>query len=288
MKTKTLVNKFPDDNRSTNVYHYCSVDTLFKILRSKKLWLFNAKFMNDELEVKWIDTVVNQSKCSLNSPHFDDVISVYNNLQEKEHYFTSFSQEKDRLSQWRGYADDGKGVAIGFSISKMYDFLGLISKSQGTHTQIGKTKTTTSKVGFEYLIYEESQQLILIRQVFDGVKTGVDIKPSAMMLKEMATTFKHPSFEEEQEVRITYTPDNNKNEEADYILKKISEKKYRTQDDKILDYYELDFHCEHISLIIPEVVIGPKCKLSKSVFTEFLQSNGFTATKISYSSSSYR
>ena len=45
-----------------------------------------------------------------------------------------FSESKDKLSQWRGYAQDGKGIAIGFN-KDVLEELNQISKF---HTAFGK------------------------------------------------------------------------------------------------------------------------------------------------------
>jgi len=244
--------------------------------------------MNDKFESIWIDKIIRDSKDDIKNQYFSRFISIYDSLEAKDHYFVSFSKDKDKLSQWRGYADDGKGVAIGFSITLMPDLIYLYSKSQGVSELNGKTGITTSKIGYEYLIYNKNEQLNLIRQAFDNIKKFSDIEINAILLKELSTTFKHPSFKEEQEVRITYTPKNNENEQVDLILKKVSDKKYRAQNNTIIDFYKLGFNCEYNSLLVPEIIIGPKCKLDKAQLKCFLESNGFESTKVIYSDSSYR
>ena len=38
------------------------------------------------------------------------------NHADFRYYVTCFSYQNDLLSQWRGYADDGRGAAIGFDL----------------------------------------------------------------------------------------------------------------------------------------------------------------------------
>ena len=58
---------------------------------------------------------------------------VYSNFSMKTFWFC-FSESKDKLSQWRGYAQDGKGIAIGFN-KDVLEELNQISKF---HTAFGK------------------------------------------------------------------------------------------------------------------------------------------------------
>jgi len=244
--------------------------------------------MNDKFESIWIDKVIKDSKDEINSPFFEEFIKIYEELDVKEHYFVSFSKAKDMLSQWRGYADDGKGVAIGFSLKYAPELIDLYSKCQGADEFEGSIQASTPIIGYEDLIYSQVGQLRLIKSVFDDIKKDSDIQINATLLKELSTTFKHRSFEEERETRITYTPENSPNEQTDMILKRMSGKKYRAQNDTIIDFYELDFNCEFNSLLVPEIIIGPKSKLEKLQLTNILKSNGFESTKVSYSNSSYR
>jgi len=100
------------------IYHYCSLENFHKIIMSKELFLFNAKIMNDSLETNWINHLIaeelSKRKDDFNN---DDVKSLETsfNLNRIYPYISCFSSEGDSLGQWRAYADDGKGVAIGFN-----------------------------------------------------------------------------------------------------------------------------------------------------------------------------
>jgi hypothetical protein len=45
----------------------------------------------------------------------DDLLTTRNFGRALSFFIASFSQNPDDLHQWRSYADDGRGVAIGFS-----------------------------------------------------------------------------------------------------------------------------------------------------------------------------
>ena len=79
------------------IYHYCSVDTFFKIIESRKLWLSNSNSMNDKFESIWIDKIIRDSKDDIKNQYFSRFISIYDSLEAKDHYFVSFSKDKDKL-----------------------------------------------------------------------------------------------------------------------------------------------------------------------------------------------
>ena len=138
-------------NAPSPVYHYCSVQALQGIITSQRFRLTNVYFMNDSMEVEWFKgvcrnvlderkdeitqhSVVTQSppnmtaggdgtsssSSSISIAHSDYHAHLHRWLSERtfDHvYVGSFSQVQDDLSQWRGYADNGAGVSIGFDLN---------------------------------------------------------------------------------------------------------------------------------------------------------------------------
>src|SRR3954471_19700573 len=113
------------------IYHYCSADTLRIIARDRTLRFSDATCLNDGEEIAWAnrqleiaiqrivdrdrvdDTVPPVSKSFLN-----DFKEMMEGIRERNrHFVASFSTTGDSLSQWRAYADDGRGFAIGFCVN---------------------------------------------------------------------------------------------------------------------------------------------------------------------------
>lgn len=103
------------------VYHYCSVDTFFNIIKNSSMWLSDISKSNDYQECVRCREFVNKG---MEEYLRDDVEAlkawgiwyengVHSNFLMKT-FCVCFSESKDKLSQWRGYAQDGKGIAIGF------------------------------------------------------------------------------------------------------------------------------------------------------------------------------
>ena len=68
---------------------------------------------------------------------------VYSNFLMKT-FCVCFSGSKDKLSQWRGYAQDGKGIAIGFD-KELLEELNQISEFH---------------IAFEKVIYDNPQEYV--------------------------------------------------------------------------------------------------------------------------------
>jgi len=101
------------------LYHYCSTEAFHSIISSRSIWLSALALSNDSMEGKMLidaftrlakrDKIDRQSLVLL-----QDKILAYH---KDEGFGFSLSLEGDLLSQWRGYAEDGCGVSIGFSKS---------------------------------------------------------------------------------------------------------------------------------------------------------------------------
>ncbi len=140
--------------------------------------------------------------------------------------------------------------------------------------------TADKQLGYEEIEYDgESSAKKIISDAISSTRNNFEF--DVCMLKESATMYKHYSFHEENEVRITYTP--KKTEEKVTGLSK----KFRYQNNTIIPYYEFDFCYSGIKPKL-EIILGPNCKLIKNDLEDFLKYYGFESFDIDYSESSYR
>jgi hypothetical protein len=114
-------------------YHYCSVDAFLGIIRDGLFRLSNLWFMNDSKEVRWFYGIALEiagdrlDKLEFGSDPSDAakeyLQTLKRNLEKRpdfDHvYCGCFSAKPDDLSQWRGYADEGRGLAIGFDLGEI-------------------------------------------------------------------------------------------------------------------------------------------------------------------------
>lgn len=205
------------------LYHYCSNDTFLSILRNSELWLSELTLSNDSMEGAWVWEMLKEECQKRNlSPH------VLNDFVKDATFFLELfgvvgfclSAEGDLLSQWRGYADNGAGIALGFDRR--------ITKELCDST--GKKKINTF---LKRVIYDHQEQMISMKNNahiffnFFGYKLAQN--PSAfqrfskfhfageyskaeqmnqiylrhlIIIAETLFTHKNPAFSEEKEWRI--------------------------------------------------------------------------------------
>lgn len=284
-----LIEKYIKENDDSNIiYHYCPIEAFYGIVESKKIWLTDSRYMNDKYEGTWIDKVAKETISSLNGEYNEEVLNNfhhhYNSMKNKKYYLACFSKESDKLSQWRGYADDGQGIAIGFSRDAIY-----------------LTHNFDFELSLMDVMYDKLKQISIIQNTMEAFRNPTD-SDLAISLKELSIWYKNPSFEEERETRFVYTPENNMskhsfeniNDKKYYKLmsKNLSKKHYyRIRNHVNIPYYTYDLSCTlrgFTSELIPEIFLGPKNSMNRDELKDFLIDQGLCDTKIFESASSYR
>ncbi|PDV89374.1 hypothetical protein CO652_07055 [Rhizobium sp. H4] len=202
------------------------------------------------------------------------------------------SVDGDTLSQWRGYADDGRGVSIGFS----HEFLTAITKSNGL-------------VRLQKVIYDLDDQKQRVREIFPKVKELIsegavsiprtnrllDLKTEEQLQAEMEQyrsknvelfgtltelqpiwfSFKNPAFREENEWRLAMN------------ILSPDETDYRTANGRLVPYKAVEFPAASTK-ILEHLILGPKNTTPVRVIESFLRRYGFENVTISVSTASYR
>jgi len=213
-------------NNNQKAFHYCSVASLLGIVSEGKFRLGNILFMNDYLEVAWFKNVcrsvldsnydkivrsthsvpshstfapgmsLGSASSSVSAIHseFHKRLEVYLSRQSFDHiYCGCFSLHEDDLSQWRGYADDGKGVAICFDLNV-----------------VRSANSNALSLRVDEVSYDEQQAKELAKRVIlDRADRVTDVQSSLVQstltfadLRHRAPEFKNPKFAGEREVRL--------------------------------------------------------------------------------------
>lgn len=115
------------DTGNEIVYHYCSLETFKNIIENECLWLCDVEKSNDSQERIYFEKImleqIEMRITKAREEHLLGLIQILQSIKDaiqsplslrKPVYSCSFSYNGDQLGQWRGYADDGRGVAIGF------------------------------------------------------------------------------------------------------------------------------------------------------------------------------
>jgi hypothetical protein len=113
------------------IYHYTNDVGLRGILETGKVWLTDIFNLNDPSELSHgfshVVKILNSRAVDGPPPSklFSQQIEAFltqGGIQAAAHYFVcSFSSTGDDLGQWRAYADNGQGYALGFDAKELVD-----------------------------------------------------------------------------------------------------------------------------------------------------------------------
>ncbi len=106
------------------LYHYCSTASFHAIIQSRALWLSSLSLSNDTMEGKLVVRAIARlaERDSLEPKSFRLLRQIIG-FSELAFDGLGFclSEDGDLLSQWRGYAGNATGVAIGFSKEYLHE-----------------------------------------------------------------------------------------------------------------------------------------------------------------------
>lgn len=310
---RTLLNTYLnyEPEKKDILYHYCSVDALLNILSKKSLWLSDSSKTNDKQEIFWllsnivmiidntIEALIKEfipelSDCSaLLSLLLKEATSGYEkaeNIKAKK-FLTCFSEDRDLLSQWRAYGDDGNGVAIGVTSEYLFEY-----ENRGMYdfTKVIYDPEVTTQ--FVQDIVKEQIKYILMNYSKDPQNKDqfkLDISLLLNSIYEEGYIFKNPAFHEEKEWRLIRKATTANWDDGDGVddwgysdmiegffipnthsLFSRSELKFRSTKNDIIPYIELGFE-KITSKFIREIVLGPKCHINENDLLLLLNFYGY-------------
>lgn len=184
--------------------------------KNKELWASHIRFQNDKEEAIYSLDILKEVldskkdefiKHGLNIDKIFEFISLFTGVAT---FTISFSSKEDDLNQWRGYANTTPSYCIGFSTALLKQIR--IKNEKKENAEIENITETI----FAKCIYKREGQRKMIETLLDYViKTEL---PSSQYIEEevagmimsdflpMSAFFKNPSFEEEDEYRLIFSP----------------------------------------------------------------------------------
>ncbi len=144
------------------LWHYTSVSGALGILESGTIWATDYRFLNDSREITHCVELL-KSIAENEFPEEGDQRKIAKVLVEHvtaggvlsqtylRYMIASFTQAEDQLAQWRGYANDARGISIGFDLSKI------------------RSRMSHSPNLFAKCIYEESDKRTLLSKILAGL-----------------------------------------------------------------------------------------------------------------------
>ncbi len=244
--------------------HYTDDDGALGILNKEKLWLSNARYLNDAQEIRLtinlVSKVIKKAFDQVGVPKDRPNSSIWKKRDflhrvrylteiissNTEVYVVCFCKNDDLLSQWRGYADRGGGFAIGFDSEALLE---------SARLSFPRAQVFFSKVDYDHKEWE-SKVLEACHAVGDSLITntkGLSLEETsdlsdahashlAMSLLHHAPFMKHHGFYEEDEWRMAI------------VLQKDDDGiKFRRVSVGLLPYLEMNLNSEIVS-----VRIGPR------------------------------
>lgn len=286
------------------LYHYCSTATFYSIISNRSIWLSSLSLSNDSMEGKIVaDAVARLSKRDRldedASKSIQTALAMYETTIDGLGF--CLSKKGDLLSQWRGYAADATGVAIGFSKDYLKWLALPRSDSAGNEFLVAKVVYDAKKQESEVqTTYEEMKKAVesdafknlKMVPLADVFKPEIDIhenkkrkendfligltKATSGLVPKLFS-LKSPAFKEEEEWRL-----------VSYLFKEVSDTcSYRVVSGKVVPYREFALG-ELLRNPVVEVVLGPKQATPRHVIEGFLDRNGFEGVCVRRSAASYR
>jgi hypothetical protein len=295
-KTEVIVDSFAEPLEAvpppTLIFHYTNDTGLRGIIETGKLWLTDIFNLNDPSELRhgcnpateFLIAEENDKRPEIKQFASNLSAMLQGGIEEVGHFFVlSFSEAGDDLGQWRAYADNGRGYALGFDARALED---IYAK--------GGPGNMTFPVS-----YDESELRQMHRQIIDEVyplismPRGRNLRGEAVneymseLLRSLsvpiiraALFFKHKAYSNEQEYRFL---------KLFMAGSVIPDLQYRSRSHSLVRYLEFDWR----SLVpdsLRKIVLGPAADRDKAprFVNDCLRAFHVGAVEISHSEIPYR
>ncbi|MCB5409443.1 DUF2971 domain-containing protein [Pseudogemmobacter faecipullorum] len=270
-----------EDRPVDQLFHYCSPSTFWSIIKYRQLWLTSLTQSNDTAEGKWIlqrwlDAFDSNNECKRVQRN-GAFHSVDMTLHEVVALGACFSEAGDQLSQWRGYAADGAGFAIGFDHSEL----------EAVVTKHAQPSVSLSKIIYGWDDHERRSDLFkslhgafspdFTRYSQSGgygsmsIDNSAEARDAKLSAAGKLFSFKNPAFSEEKEWRLLIVG----------YLSQLEKVDYRESSGVISPFLKMDFSTDSIRT----VRLGPTNRTPERVVEAFLEHSNITANVLKSSAS---
>lgn len=257
------------------IYHYCNAIAFKSIVDTKQIWLTDISKLNDCSEYR--------SGFDIISEILEDKGLSGNQVLQEIHtnklninfqiLIGCFSQEGDSGSQWRLYADDSRGLSIGFDENEIHTFT--------MFNQFIKNglKPIYPSVNYYPVCYDSSKFVLKVTDLIDSINkdnSTLKYQKMALALRRFSALYKDSYFKDEREIRVI--AERNLDWDDNYVLyERVNAYKEKVNYHKLLTSYQ------HLSAI-KEVIIGANCSYTEEDVKSILHENGLEEVAVRYSS----
>ena len=252
------------------IYHYTNDVGLRGILETGQLWLSDIFNLNDPSELSHgFSHAVNilSGKAEKGPPESQTFAKNFatfhqGGMRGTAHYFVcSFSADGDDLGQWRAYADNGRGYALGFDAKALEE---IFTKENGAPIPNNSTFPVTYKdaelADIHRQIIESMFELISLPRGknLDSASINAYMKELSVSLSvhalRAALFFKHEAYKNESEYRFLQV------HRADILPPEVK-RRYRSYE--LVKYREFDWKRLQAG-VLKQIVIGPAADRTKA------------------------
>lgn len=294
------------------LYYYCSFNTFVSIIKNNSIWLTDITKSNDSMELKFLYDQFMRKILWLFNGKDDKLKLLFYELNFRYEgiidymlpsvWALCFSKNRDLLSQWRGYSDNGAGVCIKFKGEYLNLFKNNYSQTEFKMCEFKKINYSTKLIinKYEKMI---NDYINANPKIIDDKRKSTDyIDKCVKQLSFKCPLYKKDSFREESEWRLVvalpYCKDKNINL-LDDAYRNFNNKEdfkpinfdYAVCKGRLISHFELNINLREA---IDEIIIGPSSKVTKFDIESFLISCNINEDIIgkniivNYSDSSYR
>lgn len=252
------------------IYHYTTQKGILGIVPPRSMWATQVHFLNDKNEVfltfKLLEKELRRMAGESQSPEYRNLLKdIRHNLSnvDQTHICTiSFCESGDLLSQWRGYAAQGKGYALGFDLATL--------------------SNTAKQQNFVIwpCVYNPSLQLELVNYLLECwikkfcdrmLNHGQMIEEINASICKLAPIIKDESFIEEQEWRLISSATGKEKNMA-----------FREGEFSLIPYLNFNLSDKNNKDCLTKIVVGPSphTDLAMNSLAMFLKQNKFSNVEV--------
>ena len=313
------------------VYHYCDNCKMANILSGKTLRMSDITKSNDYEEVKMffpgiLDAIEDEyRKDEFPLQYMDrtnrdalgklleweyDILRYEFDRGGVTNFVVCFCEEGDVLSQWRGYADNGKGCSLGFSVKELEDYCntykGILRFEQVDYKTVKEINVTIVEEALKVLNELRGLRNWIVENLPSLNEEKID-KMFQYYFHQMISSvlmsslkYKNETFKEEQEWRLffsqqiykyakwIYSDEKIETIVYDDMLKVIKNRiEFNVTSDDLIPFYPINF-TEISPNPIKQVIAGPQNKIMEKDFSLYVASNKLNDIDFRYSRISYR
>ncbi len=282
VKTELSKSGLIKNQSKQTLYHYTSLEGLQKIIINKALYFSNSAFLNDKKEFvlgsesfeEIINQIIENKTTSDREATLKKILTKIKGSNNSDRFVACFSLAGDLLSQWRAYANDGKGVCIGFDLNKLSKSFKGVESFSIIYKDENQKKIATEVLNIALNFYIENRNILfkdLTKEEFENIISSEIYNQVAKYIGQ----FKHDAFNEEKEFRFEIRIDND--------IDNKREISYRCGRNNLFVPYINETIINELDLFpIKEIIIGPSLnsELNKLSISGFLSKNKYNLNDI--------